>query len=80
MVGETTGFRGGAVCGARDVRLPTAQVVERVRAVAAAVTAEAPPTHDAMRNDGIDHPVIARLVEALVARARVCAELPDAGD
>jgi len=60
---------------AAEVRLPAAQVLDAGRDMAARIPDALRQVADQARVAGINHPIIARLVELLSARAERCARL-----
>ncbi|WP_420633971.1 HipA domain-containing protein [Candidatus Palauibacter sp.] len=57
---------------ARDVGLAASEVLESCASLAAAISGRLPGIVQTARNDGLDHPILNRLEEAILARAEVC--------
>ena len=57
---------------ARDVGLAASEVLESCASLAAAISERLPGIVQTARNDGLDHPILNRLEEAILARAEVC--------
>ena len=57
---------------ARDVGLAASEVLESCASLAAAISGRLPGIVQTARNDGLDHPILDRLEEAILARAEVC--------
>ena len=57
---------------ARDVGLAGSEVLESCASLAAAVSEQLPGIVQAARGDGLDHPILNRLEEAILVRAEAC--------
>jgi serine/threonine-protein kinase HipA len=57
---------------AQEVRLDPNKLIQRVNEFAAQLADHAADIGRRMREEGIDHPLIPRLVESLAARADAC--------
>ena len=64
---------------AADLRLDRGALFERLRDMARALADNVSDIRRAAEREGLDHPLIARLSDALVARARRCLEAIDIG-
>ena len=60
---------------ATEVRLPSADVIDMGKATAATLPALVVETVDEARANGLDHPILQRLIEALNARSEHCARV-----
>jgi serine/threonine-protein kinase HipA len=62
---------------ARELRIPSKELLERIRQMAARIPLAAERTAHHLVKDGINHPVIPGLVEGLLAHCRKCTEILD---
>jgi serine/threonine-protein kinase HipA len=57
---------------AKDVRLDDDALVKRVRDMAARLPDDAAATHHKLQQEGLAHPIVSRLADAIAARAQKC--------
>ena len=63
---------------ATEVRLPPADVIDKGRAIAETLTVVLAETVDDARVNGLDHPILQRMIEVLNARSERCARILEA--